>query len=246
MNLVFIRHGLSKWNVENRFTGWIDVPLAEEGEVEANNKAKNILEKELFTPDIIFTSYLKRAIQSAEILFQEIPENFFIKDWRLNERHYGSLQGLNKKDTSEKYGETKVLEWRRSYRVVPPLLDEDSDFNPNHSELYKDVKDTQPLGESLEDVVNRVKPILDTILSKSLNNNVAVVAHGNSIRAILKILDDISDQDIIGVNIPTAVPIAYEIKSTSINRIGYLGDKDEILQATKEVAQQALIENKED
>jgi len=246
MNLVLIRHGLSKWNVENRFTGWVDIPLAEEGVVEANNKAKKILEKELFTPDIIFTSYLKRAIQTAEILFHEISETFFIKDWRLNERHYGSLQGLNKKDTSEKYGEAKVLEWRRSYKVVPPLLDEDSDFNPNGSELYRDVKGKLPLGESLEDVVNRVKPILDIILSKSVNNKVAVVAHGNSIRAILKILDDISDQDIIGINIPTAVPIAYEVKSNSINRIGYLGDQDEILRATKEVAQQALIENKED
>ena len=243
MNLVFLRHGLSQWNLENKFTGWIDVPLAEQGAVEAY-EAKKVLQENEFTPDIVFTSYLKRAQQTAKI----VSDLQFIKDWRLNERHYGNLQGLDKKETVKKYGEDQVFLWRRSYSTRPPILSEGSPDNPNISEVYKDISTNLPLCESLEDVVIRIKPILETIINNAVDKNVLVVAHGNSIRAMLKIIENIDDNQICNLNIPTGIPLGFYVvknsKKMSVKRVGYLGDSEAISKATKEVEQQLQINEK--
>ena len=245
MNLIFLRHGLSQWNLENKFSGWIDVPLASEGIAEAK-QAKQLLKENSFVPDIVYTSYLKRAQQTAEL----ICNLDYIKDWRLNERHYGSLQGLDKKETSIKFGEDQVFLWRRSYSTTPPLLDENSLDNPNFAKMYQTINESLPLGESLHDVVIRVKPMLDKIIKTALNKKVLVVAHGNSIRAILKIIENIPDDEISKVNIPTCIPLAFNVSLKSdemtVKRIGYLADKEHVLYATKEVAQQSQINNKGD
>ena len=243
MNLIFLRHGLSKWNLENKFTGWIDVSLARQGIVEAN-QAKNILEESNFNPDVVFTSFLKRAQQTAQI----VTDVQFIKDWRLNERHYGALQGLDKKETVKKYGEDQVFLWRRSYLTKPPILPEDSPDNPNNLEMYEDIKTKLPLCESLEDVVIRIKPVLKKILNNSVDMNVLVVAHGNSIRAILKIIENIENKEISDINIPTGIPLAFNVEEVSnkksIQRIGYLGNPKDVFKATKEVEQQSQIKEK--
>ena len=243
MNLVFLRHGLSQWNLENKFTGWMDVPLTEQGIVEAN-QAKNSLKKSNFTPDVVFTSFLKRAQQTAEI----VTDIHLIKDWRLNERHYGALQGLNKKEIVKKYGEDQVFLWRRSYSTRPPILPEDSPDNPNNLEMYKDVQTKLPLCESLEDVVVRVKPVLEKIINNTAEKKVLVVAHGNSIRAILKIIENIGNNKISELNIPTGIPLAFSVvaKSSkkSIERIGYLGNPKDVSKAAKEVEQQTQINEK--
>ena len=210
MNLIFLRHGLSQWNLENKFTGWVDVPLATEG-IEEANKAKYLLIENSFVPDVVYTSYLIRAQQTAKI----ICDIDYIRDWRLNERHYGSLQGLDKKETASKYGEDQVFLWRRSYSTPPPLLDEDSSENPNTLIMYQDIKETLPLGESLHDVRIRVEPVLDKILDSAQNKRVLVVAHGNSIRAILKILENIPDDEISHLNIPTGIPLGFNISVKS-------------------------------
>ena len=245
MNLIFLRHGLSQWNLENKFTGWVDVPLAKEG-IEEATRAKDLLKENSFVPDVVYTSYLKRAQQTADI----VCDIDYIKDWRLNERHYGSLQGLDKKETASKYGEEQVFLWRRSYSTPPPLLDKDSSENPNTSIMYQDIKEALPLGESLHDVRVRVEPTLDKIVASTQNNIVLVVAHGNSIRAILKILENISDDEISHVNIPTCIPLVYNISVKSgqrvVKRAGYLGDSEDVLNATKEVEQQSQINNKRD
>lgn len=243
MNLIFLRHGLSNWNLENKFTGWIDVPLAKQGIVEAN-QAKNVLEVSNFNPDVVFTSFLKRAQQTAQI----VTDVQFIKDWRLNERHYGALQGLDKKETVKKYGEDQVFLWRRSYLTKPPILSEDSPDNPNNLKMYEDIKIKLPLCESLEDVVIRVKPVLKEILNNSIDMNVLVVAHGNSIRAILKIIENIENKEISNINIPTGIPLAFNVEEVSnkksIQRIGYLGNPKDVFKATKEVEQQSQIKEK--
>jgi len=245
MNVIFLRHGLSQWNLENKFTGWVDVPLAKEGLEEAN-KAKELLKENNFEPGVVYTSYLKRAHQTADI----VCDIEYIMDWRLNERHYGSLQGLDKKETAIKYSEEQVFLWRRSYSTTPPLLDKDSLENPNTSTMYQDIEEVLPLGESLHDVRVRVEPILDKILASAQSNKVLVVAHGNSIRAIQKILENIPDDEISHVNIPTCIPLAFDVSVKSgkrvVKRIGYLGDSEEVLRATKEVEQQSQINNKRD
>ena len=245
MNLVFVRHGQSIWNLENKFTGWVDVGLSPNGIQEASDAGKTLIQ-EKFIPDICFTSFLKRSIDTAEILLNNYDHNLkdniqLIKDWRLNERHYGSLQGLNKSETAEKYGEEKVHEWRRSFETQPPLANVNTEFDPNNDGAYKEINTQLPLGESLKDVVARVEKSLQVIMDKVKNNNVLVVAHGNSIRAILKIIENISDKDIVSVNIPTGIPLAFNVDNDKISRIGYLGEKEQIKKLQKEVEQQSRI-----
>ena len=245
MNLIFVRHGQSVWNLENKFTGWVDVGLSENGVKEASNAGDLLINKK-FIPDICFTSFLKRSIDTADILLNKyenkLNNNFqLIRDWRLNERHYGSLQGLDKSETAKKFGEDKVLQWRRSFNIQPPLASENSEFDPNNDDLYKGIDIELPLGESLEDVVSRVEKTLETIIDKAKNNNVLVVAHGNSIRAILKIVEDISDKDIVNVNIPTGIPLAFNVQDDKVSKIGYLGEQEQIKKLQKEVEQQSRI-----
>ena len=245
MNLIFVRHGQSIWNLENKFTGWVDIGLSPNGIQEASDAGKTLIQ-EKFIPDICFTSFLKRSIDTAEILLNNYDHNLkdniqLIKDWRLNERHYGSLQGLNKSETAEKYGEEKVHEWRRSFETQPPLVNVNTEFDPNNDDAYKEINTQLPLGESLKDVVARVEKSLQVIMDKVKNNNVLVVAHGNSIRAILKIIENISDKDIVSINIPTGIPLAFNVDNDKISRIGYLGEKEQIKKLQKEVEQQSRI-----
>ena len=229
MNLIFVRHGQSKWNLENIFTGWVDVGLTEKGTLEAKNAGETLI-AEKFIPDICFTSYLSRAVETSNKILEEY-ENNLIKEikifrrWELNERHYGALQGLNKLETANKYGERKVHEWRRGYKTKPPLVEINSQYDPKKDNTYRDVDSNLPLGESLEDVVARVESTLNEIIKLSEVNNVLVVAHGNSIRAILKIIENISDESIVDVNIPTGIPLAFNTKNDKITKIGYLGSQ---------------------
>jgi len=239
MNLIFVRHGQSKWNLENIFTGWVDVGLTEKGTLEAKNAGETLI-AEKFIPDICFTSYLSRAVETSNKILEEY-ENSLIKEikifrrWELNERHYGALQGLNKLETANKYGERKVHEWRRGYKTKPPLVEINSKYDPKKDNTYRDVDSNLPLGESLEDVVARVESTLNEIIKLSEMNNVLVVAHGNSIRAILKIIENISDESIVDVNIPTGIPLAFNTKNDKITKIGYLGSQKEIEKLEKEV-----------
>ena len=247
MNLVFVRHGQSLWNLENKFTGWVDIDLSERGEMEAKTAGITLIDNNFF-PEICFTSYLKRSINTA----QHIIENYkninitFIteKKWELNERHYGDLQGLDKIETAQKYGEEQVQIWRRSFDTPPPLAEQDSQHDPKTHKLYGDIESELPLGESLKDVVSRVTNIYEKILELAKDKCVLVVAHGNSIRAMVKMLDNLSDKDIVDVNIPTGIPLAYNISDNNIEKIGYLGDEETIKNLTKEVEMQSKISGK--
>ena len=246
MNLVFVRHGQSIWNLKNKFTGWVDIDLSDKGIQEAIKAGKTLIEYN-FIPEICFTSYLNRSIETLNNLLNEyeptlVSEISIFKRWQLNERHYGALQGLDKIDTAKKYGEKQVLEWRRGYKTKPPLIKKDSKFDPNHDKAYEDIEITLPLGESLEDVVTRVESTLNEIMELSKNKNVLVVAHGNSIRAMLKTIENISDKSIVEVNIPTGIPLAFNINNDKITRIGYLGDQEIIEELEKEIEQQSKIE----
>ncbi len=214
MKLVLLRHGESEWNKENRFTGWTDVDLSEEGIKEAENAGKLLKEKG-FTFDISFTSVLKRATKTLDIVLKEmnldIPVHY---SYRLNERHYGALQGLNKDEMRKKFGEEQVHIWRRSYDVRPPKLTKDDERYPGNDPKYKDLTPEElPLAECLKDTLERVLPYYNNEIKKHLENkeNVLVVAHGNSIRSIIKYLENISDEDIMNVEIPTGVPYVYEL-----------------------------------
>ncbi len=229
MNLIFVRHGQSKWNLENVFTGWVDIGLTEKGVLEAKTAAETLIE-EKFIPEICFTSYLSRAVETSNKILNEYDKNLIkeikiFRRWELNERHYGALQGLNKLETANKYGERKVHEWRRGYKTKPPLVEINSKYDPKKDNTYRDVDSNLPLGESLEDVVARVESTLNEIIKLSQNNNVLVVAHGNSIRAILKIIENISDESIVDVNVPTGIPLAFNTKNDKITKIGYLGSQ---------------------
>ena len=239
MNLIFVRHGQSKWNLENIFTGWVDVGLTEKGTLEAKNAGETLI-AEKFIPDICFTSYLSRAVETSNKILEEYDNNLIkeikiFRRWELNERHYGALQGLNKLETANKYGERKVHEWRRGYKTKPPLVEVNSKYDPKKDNTYRDVDSNLPLGESLEDVVTRVESTLNEIIKLSEVNNVLVVAHGNSIRAILKIIENISDESIVDVNIPTGIPLAFNTKNDKITKIGYLGSQKVIEKLEKEV-----------
>ena len=215
MRLVLVRHGQSVWNLENRFTGWTDVELSNNGIKEAKEAGKLLKENE-FTFDVAYTSVLKRANETLNIILKELGEkNIPIHySWKLNERHYGALQGLNKDDTRKKYGDDSVKIWRRSASVRPPLLNEEDDRYPGRDEKYKDLKKSElPLGECLMDTLKRVIDYYETEIKKSLlsGQNVIIVAHGNSLRALIKYLENISDDDIMNVEIPTGKPYVYEL-----------------------------------
>ena len=241
--VVMVRHGESVWNKENRFTGWTDVDLSEKG-IEEAKKGGRILKENGYVFDVAFTSVLKRAINTLHIILAEmdllwIPE---YKHWRLNERHYGALQGLNKAEMAEKYGEEQVKIWRRSYDVPPPPLTKDDPRYPGYDPRYKDLKEEEiPLCESLKDTVARVLPYWNEVIAPTIKEGkrVIIVAHGNSLRALVKYLDNISDQDIVEVNIPTGIPLVYELDDNlkPINRY-YLGDPEEVRKAMEAVAAQ--------
>ena len=215
MKLVLVRHGQSVWNLENWFTGWTDVELSNNGIKEAKEAGKLLKENE-FTFDVAYTSVLKRANETLNIILKELgEENIPIHySWKLNERHYGALQGLNKDDTRKKYGDEQVKIWRRSAFVRPPLLNEEDDRYPGMDDKYKDLKKSElPLGECLMDTLKRVIDYYETEIKKSLlsGQNVIIAAHGNSLRALIKYLEDISDDDIMNVEIPTGKPYVYEL-----------------------------------
>lgn len=214
MKLVLLRHGESEWNKENRFTGWTDVDLSENGVKEAEDAGKLLKEKG-YTFDVSFTSVLKRANRTLEIVLKEmnldIPVHY---SYRLNERHYGALQGLNKDEMKKKFGEKQVHIWRRSYDVRPPELTKDDERYPGNDPKYKDLTPEElPLTECLKDTLERVLPYYNNEIKKHLETkeNVLVVAHGNSLRSIIKYLENISDEDIMSVEIPTGVPYVYEL-----------------------------------
>lgn len=214
MKLVLIRHGQSTWNLENRFTGWTDVDLTEQGVNEAIQAGKSLKEENIDFA-VAYTSVLKRANKTLDLvleqLHQEIPVYY---SWRLNERHYGALQGLNKKETADKYGDEQVRIWRRSANVKPPLLDITDERYPGFDPLYKDLtKDELPKGEHLLDTVERVLPYYEDNIKVSLleGKNVLVVAHGNSLRALIKHLENINDADIMNVELETGVPVIYDL-----------------------------------
>ena len=215
MKLVLIRHGESAWNLENRFTGWKDVDLSPKGIEEAKAAGKILKEMNLVF-DVAYTSYLKRAIKTLNIVLEEMDELYIpvYKSWRLNERHYGALQGLNKAETAKKYGDEQVHIWRRSFDIAPPSIDKDSEYYPKSDRRYAELPDSEiPLGESLKDTIARVLPYWHSDISKSLQEgkNVIVAAHGNSLRALIKYLLNISNEDILNLNLVTGKPMIFEI-----------------------------------
>ena len=246
--LVLVRHGESLWNKENLFTGWTDVDLSETGIKEAKN-AGILLKKEGFKFDVCYTSYLKRAIHTLNYILEEMDLEYLpvYKDYRLNERHYGALQGLNKAETAKKYGEEQVKIWRRSYDVCPPALSEDDPRNPALQDAYKKIdKKLLPLTESLAITVDRVVPFFNEKIKPLLNDNknVIIAAHGNSLRALVKYLEKISDEDIVNLNIPTGVPLVYELDDYyKVVSKRYLGDLKEIEAKMNKVANQGSIKN---
>lgn len=241
--LVLLRHGESEWNRENRFTGWTDVELSDKGQVEARS-AGEILTSEGFRFDIAYTSVLKRAINTLHLALTEMDLLWIpvIKDWRLNERHYGALQGLNKAETAQKHGEEQVKIWRRSYDVPPPALEDDDERFPGKDPRYSNLSDSQvPRTECLKDTVERFLPLWhDTIAPQiTAGKRVVIAAHGNSLRALVKYLDNVSDEEIVGLNIPTGVPLVYELDDQlKPIRHYYLGDQDAIAAKAASVANQ--------
>lgn len=241
--LVMIRHGESEWNKANLFTGWTDVELSENGWNEAHQGGR-LLKEEGLSFDICYTSYLKRAIHTASAVLGELDEEWIpvVKDWRLNERHYGALQGLNKSETAAKYGAEQVRIWRRSFDIQPPALDPADERNPALQKMYRNVeKSLLPLTESLKDTIARVVPYYENVIKKDIEagRNVLIAAHGNSLRALVKYLDGISDDDIVGINIPTGVPLVYELDD-DLKAIShrYLGDAKELEAKIQSVAKQ--------
>ena len=243
MKLILLRHGESKWNLENRFTGWTDVGLTPKGEVEAKDSG-GLLSKENIEIDIVFTSVLKRAIDTMEICLKQMKKNNIeaIYNWRLNERHYGALQGLNKAETALKYGDEQVLIWRRSYDIRPPELDWDDERHPRVDEKYKTLKKEEiPSSECLKDTVLRFLPYWEKTISPEVKSGkrIMIVAHGNSLRALVKHLDKVSNEDIVGLNIPTGVPLVYKLDENLMPiKHYYLGDQEKISAKIKSVANQ--------
>jgi 2,3-bisphosphoglycerate-dependent phosphoglycerate mutase len=246
MKLVLLRHGESIWNKEDRFTGWTDIDLSEKGIAEAKEAGKTLAE-ECYSFDVAFTSVLERAIRTLWLVLDKmdlmwIPVH---KSWRLNERHYGALQGLNKAEMSAKVGEEQVDIWRRSYDVRPPALDRTDRRYPGNDPKYRGLSENElPLTESLKDTVARFMPYWHEVLAPVLKagKHVIVSAHGNSLRAIVKYLDDISDGRIVDVNIPTGIPLVYELDE-ELKPLAhfYLGDAEKVRRAISEVAGQGKI-----
>jgi 2,3-bisphosphoglycerate-dependent phosphoglycerate mutase len=241
--LVLLRHGQSTWNRENRFTGWTDVDLSDLGVDEARH-AGTLLREEGFEFDVAYTSVLKRAIRTLWLVLDELDRMWIpvYRDWRLNERHYGALQGLDKAETAARHGEEQVKIWRRSYSVTPPPLEDADPRHPAHDPRYRRLDPSSlPATESLELTVRRFLPCWHEHLAPALDRGecVLVAAHGNSLRALVKFLDGISDEDIVGVNIPTGVPLVYELDDDLRPlRSRYLGDAAAIEAAMKAVADQ--------
>jgi 2,3-bisphosphoglycerate-dependent phosphoglycerate mutase len=242
--LVLLRHGESAWNLENRFTGWTDVDLTAKGIAEAHEAAR-LLREGGYTFDLCFTSVLKRAIRTLWIVLDDMDLMWLTvhKSWRLNERHYGDLQGLNKAETAARFGEKQVLVWRRSYADPPPLLKTDDPRYPGHDRRYADVPREQlPLTESLKDTVARFLPYWHERIVPEVRagRRVVIAAHGNSLRALVKYLDGVSEEEIVGLNIPTGIPLIYELQDDLRPiRHFYLGDPEAARKAAEAVANQA-------
>lgn len=242
--LILLRHGQSEWNLKNLFTGWTDVDLTEQGVAEAK-KAGQLLKAEGFEFKIAFTSYLKRAVKTLNYTLDEMDLDWIPveKDWRLNEKHYGSLQGLNKAETAEKYGDEQVLIWRRSFDVPPAALDKEDERSPFQEARYDEVPDADlPLTESLKDTIERILPYWQSDIRPALEKegDIIVVAHGNSLRAIVKHLKGISDDAITSLNLPTGIPYLFEFDdSMNLVHDTFLGDPEEIKKLQEAVANQA-------
>ena len=241
--LVLVRHGESVWNKENLFTGWTDVDLSEKGVVEAHTGGKSLREAG-FVFDIAFTSVLKRAIRTLWIVLDEMDLMWIPveRSWRLNERHYGALQGLNKAETAAKYGDDQVHVWRRSYDVPPPVLEKDDPRWPGHDPRYRDLDPADvPLTECLKDTVARFMPYWHEVIAPTIKSGkrVVIAAHGNSLRALVKYLDNISDEEIPALNIPTGIPLVYDLDA-DLNSLGreYLADPETVRKAQQAVANQ--------
>jgi len=247
--IVLLRHGESLWNKENRFTGWTDVDLTDGGIQEAHSAGK-ILKDSGYHFDIAFTSVLKRAIRTLWIVLDEMDLMWIPvqNSWRLNERHYGALQGLNKAETAQKYGDEQVTLWRRSADVRPPALDKDDPRYPGHDPRYADLKASElPLTENLIDTINRVIPYWNSTIASTIRSGkkIIVVAHGNSLRGLVKYLDNLSNEEVIALNIPTGIPLVYELDD-NLKPIKhyYLGNQEEIEQKAEAVANQSKANKK--
>jgi 2,3-bisphosphoglycerate-dependent phosphoglycerate mutase len=241
--IVLLRHGESTWNKENLFTGWTDVDLSEKGVEEARESGR-ILKEQGYTFDVAFTSVLKRAIRTLWIVLDEMDLMWIpvIRDWRLNEKHYGVLQGLNKAQTAEKFGEKQVKIWRRSYDIRPPALEENDSRNPAKDPRYQGMKKGEiPLTECLKDTVERFLPYWHDVIAPTVRSGkkVLIAAHGNSLRALVKYLDNIPDDVIPEVNIPTGMPLVYELQDDLKPIKNYsLGDPEKVKKAMEAVASQ--------
>ena len=240
--IILLRHGQSQWNLENRFTGWKNVSLTKTGIEEATFSGRQLVKSNIKIKSVN-TSILERAIETTRIVTDIInfPKEKIHYDWRLNERHYGALQGLNKSETALKYGEDQVHIWRRSYDIAPPLLVENDDRHPKLNEEFKGIGKDLPIGESLKNVIDRLKPFWKEYVNNFIINggNHLIVAHSNSLRAIVKILDKLSNEEIISVNIPTGVPLVYTLdKSLNVLNKEYLIDKEELKAKQEIVANQ--------
>lgn len=241
--LILVRHGQSSWNVDNRFTGWTDVDLSEQGRAEAQNAGREVVEEKLEI-NLAFTSVLKRAIRTLWIMLDEMDRMWIPveRSWRLNERHYGALQGLNKAETVAKHGDAQVKIWRRSYDIPPPPLSADDPRHPRFDARYSNVEPALlPATESLKDTLVRVLPFWENRIAPELNagKNVMVVAHGNSLRAMVKMLDNMSEEKIVELNIPTGVPLFYELNAQLRPLASrYLGDPAAIAAAAEAVRKQ--------
>lgn len=241
--LVLLRHGESTWNRENRFTGWTDVDLTQDG-VEQAGKAGRILKDKGYSFDVAYTSVLKRAIRTLWLTMEAMNLMWIpvYRSWRLNERHYGGLQGLNKADTAARYGEKQVLEWRRSYHTRPPELEPDDPRHPKFDPIYQNLDHRAlPSCECLKDTVERFLPYWHDHLAPDMiaGGKLLIVAHGNSLRALVKYLEDMSDDEILKLNIPTGIPLVYELdESLNFENKYYLGDKEDVEKAIKGVSDQ--------
>jgi 2,3-bisphosphoglycerate-dependent phosphoglycerate mutase len=241
MKLTLLRHGESLWNRENRFSGWTDVDLSDQGMVEAREAGKT-LKSEGYSFDVAYTSVLKRAVRTLWIVMDELDLMWIPveRSWRLNERHYGALQGLNKAETAKRFGEEQVLLWRRSYDIRPPALEKMDERYPGHDPRYRGLDDRDlPLTECLKDTVERFLPYWHGSIAPAVKagKKVLVTAHGNSLRALVKYLDNVSDEDIVALNIPTGIPLVYELgEELRPVKHYYLGDPEAVARAAKAVA----------
>lgn len=243
MRLVLLRHGESVWNKENLFTGWTDVDLSDKGREEARS-AGRLMSDEGLDFDVCYTSFLKRAIHTLNLALEEMDREWLpvVKAWQLNERHYGALQGLNKSETAQKFGEEQVKIWRRSYATPPPELEPSDDRNPANQEMFRTVpRECLPLTESLKETVARAVPYFDQEIKPRMlaGERVLIAAHGNSLRALVKEFDGMSEDEIVGVNIPTGVPLVYEFdRDFNVVSKRYLGDQDAVAAKMNAVANQ--------